>query len=93
MLLAEVVRVSREIAGTSARSRKTALLAELFAAAPPEEAALVVSYLAGRLPQGRPGVGWRALGQETEPAPEPTLTVRAVDAAVTELAAVAGPGS
>ncbi|MGW7457199.1 ATP-dependent DNA ligase [Streptomyces sp. NPDC054797] len=93
MLLAEVVRVSREIAGTSARSRKTALLAELFAAAPPEEAGLVVSYLAGRLPQGRPGVGWRALGQETEPAREPTLTVRAVDAAVTELAAVAGPGS
>ncbi|MGW7452727.1 ATP-dependent DNA ligase [Streptomyces sp. NPDC054787] len=93
MLLAEVVRVSAEIAGTSARSRKTALLAELFAAAPPEEAGLVVSYLAGRLPQGRPGVGWRALGQETAPAREPTLTVRAVDAAVTELAAVAGPGS
>ncbi|MEW2135876.1 ATP-dependent DNA ligase [Streptomyces sp. NPDC005409] len=93
MLLAEVVRVSAEITGTSARSRKTALLAELFAAAPPEEAGLVVSYLAGRLPQGRPGVGWRALGQETEPAREPTLTVRAVDAAVTDLAAVAGPGS
>lgn len=93
MLLAEVARVSREVADTSARSRKTALLAELFAAAPPEEAALVISYLAGRLPQGRPGIGWRTLGQEVEPAPEPTLTVRAVDAAVTELAAVAGAGS
>ncbi|MFE4211098.1 ATP-dependent DNA ligase, partial [Streptomyces goshikiensis] len=32
MLLAEVARVSAEVAGTSARSRKTALLAELFAA-------------------------------------------------------------
>ncbi|MGW5850230.1 ATP-dependent DNA ligase [Streptomyces sp. NPDC055254] len=93
MLLAEVARVSREVSETSARSRKTALLAELFAAAPPEEAGLVISYLAGRLPQGRPGIGWSALAQESEPAPEPTLTVRAVDAAVTELASVAGPGS
>ncbi|MFJ3204261.1 ATP-dependent DNA ligase [Streptomyces sp. NPDC086989] len=93
MLLADVARVSREVAGTAARSRKTALLAELFAAAPPEEAGLVISYLAGRLPQGRPGVGWRALGRDVEAAAEPTLTVTAVDAAVTELAAVAGPGS
>ncbi|OEJ34860.1 ATP-dependent DNA ligase [Streptomyces subrutilus] len=93
MLLADVARVSGEVAETSARSRKTALLAELFAAAPPEEAALVISYLAGRLPQGRPGIGWRALGQDVPPAHEPTLTVRAVDDAVTELAAVVGAGS
>ncbi|MFD3547281.1 ATP-dependent DNA ligase [Streptomyces sp. NPDC058655] len=93
MLLADVARVSREVADTSARSRKAALLAELFSAAPPEEAALVISYLSGRLPQGRPGIGWRTLGREVEPAPAPTLTVPAVDAAVTELAAVAGTGS
>ncbi|MFF5705032.1 ATP-dependent DNA ligase [Streptomyces sp. NPDC012794] len=93
MLLAEVARVSREVAETSARSRKTALLAELFAAAPAEEAGLVIAYLSGRLPQGRPGVGWRTLAQHTAPAAEPTLTVPAVDAAVSELAAVAGPGA
>ncbi|MFJ6793365.1 ATP-dependent DNA ligase [Streptomyces sp. NPDC091268] len=93
MLLADVARVSREVAETSARSRKSALLAELFAAVPADEAALVISYLAGRLPQGRPGIGWRALAREVEPAAEPTLTVPAVDAAVTELAAVAGTGS
>ncbi|WP_329315505.1 ATP-dependent DNA ligase [Streptomyces sp. NBC_01278] len=93
MLLAEVARVSREVAETSARSRKTALLAQLFAAAPPEEAGLVISYLAGRLPQGRPGIGWRALGRDVEAAAEPTLTVTAVDRAVAELAAVAGPGA
>lgn len=93
MLLAEVARVSREVAGTSARSRKTALLAELFAAAPAEEAGVVVAYLSGRLPQGRPGVGWRTLAQDTPPAAEPTLTVTAADAAVAELAAVAGPGA
>ncbi|MEU6294162.1 ATP-dependent DNA ligase [Streptomyces erythrochromogenes] len=93
MLLAEVARVSREVAATSARSRKTALLAELFAAAPPEEAGLVISYLSGRLPQGRPGIGWRTLAQETPPAVQPTLGVRDVDAAVGALAAQAGPGS
>ncbi|MBZ9599930.1 ATP-dependent DNA ligase [Streptomyces erythrochromogenes] len=93
MLLAEVARVSREVAATSARSRKTALLAELFAAAPPEEAGLVISYLSGRLPQGRPGIGWRTLAQESAPAPQPTLTVRDVDAAVSALAAEAGTGS
>ncbi|MFJ6780298.1 ATP-dependent DNA ligase [Streptomyces yangpuensis] len=93
MLLAEVARVSREVAATSARSRKTALLAELFAAAPPEEAGLVISYLSGRLPQGRPGIGWRTLAQESTPAPRPTLTVRDVDAAVSALAAESGAGS
>lgn len=93
MLLAEVARVSREVAETSARSRKTALLAELFAAAPPEEAALVIAYLAGRLPQGRPGIGWSALSREVAPADRPTLTVGAVDEAVTRLAAVSGTGS
>ncbi|MGW0363723.1 ATP-dependent DNA ligase [Streptomyces sp. NPDC002990] len=93
MLLADVARVSREVAETSARSRKTALLAELFAAAPPEEAGLVISYLAGSLPQGRPGIGWRALGRAVTPASAPSLTLRAVDAAVSELAAVAGTGA
>ncbi|KMO96806.1 ATP-dependent DNA ligase [Streptomyces roseus] len=93
MLLAEVARVSREVAETSARSGKTALLAELFSSAPPAEAGLVISYLSGRLPQGRPGIGWRALAREVEPAAEPTLTVTAVDAAVTEYAALAGAGS
>ncbi|MFE2143436.1 ATP-dependent DNA ligase [Streptomyces sp. NPDC059456] len=93
MLLAEVARVSREVAGTSARSHKTALLAELFAAAPPQEAALVISYLSGRLPQGRPGIGRRALAREVEPAAAPALTVTAVDAAVTEFAAARGTGA
>ncbi|MER6450601.1 ATP-dependent DNA ligase [Streptomyces venezuelae] len=93
MLLAEVARVSKEVAEASARSRKTALLAGLFADAPPQEAALVITYLSGRLPQGRPGIGWRTLGQETEPAGAPTLTVVDVDTAVGELAATRGAGS
>ncbi|MFJ7158292.1 ATP-dependent DNA ligase [Streptomyces sp. NPDC101118] len=93
MLLADVARVSREVAATSARSRKKELLAGLFAATDADDAPLVIAYLAGRLPQGRPGVGWSTLRHPVPPAPEPTLTVRDVDAAVTALAAVSGAGA
>ena len=61
MLLADLARVSGEVAATSARSRKIALLAGLFRAAAPEDVPVVIPYLAGRLPQGRIGVGWSVL--------------------------------
>ncbi|WP_282694544.1 ATP-dependent DNA ligase [Streptomyces sp. CC208A] len=97
MLLARVAEVSRQVAAVSARSRKTALLAELFTEATPEESPLVIAYLAGRLPQGRIGVGWSTLKQvvppAVAPAPAPVLTLAGVDAAMDALAAVAGPGS
>ncbi|SMF50101.1 ATP-dependent DNA ligase [Streptomyces sp. Amel2xC10] len=93
MLLSRLADVSREVAAASARSRKTALLAELFREAEAEEAPVVIPYLAGRLPQGRLGVGWKTLSRPVPPAAEPTLTVRAVDALLTELGQVAGPGS
>lgn len=57
MLLAELAQVSLAVAATSARSRKTALLADLFRNAGPEDVPVVIPYLAGRLPQGRIGVG------------------------------------
>ncbi|MEV1046388.1 ATP-dependent DNA ligase [Streptomyces sp. NPDC049916] len=93
MLLAELAQVSLEVAATSARSRKVALLAGLFQDAGPEDVPVVIPYLAGRLPQGRIGVGWRSFGDPVEPASEPTLTVTGVDAGLTALAAVSGPGS
>jgi DNA ligase 1 len=93
MLFAEVARVSQEIAGTSARSRKTALLAEFFRAADAADVPVAIAYLAGRLPQGRLGVGWAALRDRAAPAPVPTLTVAAVDAALTEVAELTGTGS
>ncbi|MEV5342197.1 ATP-dependent DNA ligase [Streptomyces sp. NPDC052676] len=93
MLLARLAQVSREVAATSARSRKTALLAQLFREAEAADAPVVIPYLAGRLPQGRLGVGWKVLGRPVAPAAEPTLTVREVDARLTELGKVAGPGS
>ncbi|AIA02291.1 ATP-dependent DNA ligase [Streptomyces noursei] len=93
MLLAAVARVSAEVAATTARSRKTALLAELFRAAAPEDAPVVIPYLAGRPPQGRIGIRWSALRDPPPPADRATLTVRDADRALTTLARVAGPGA
>ncbi|WP_433548883.1 ATP-dependent DNA ligase [Streptomyces sp. CA-294286] len=93
MLLETLARVSRDVAATSARSKKTALLAELFRAAAPEDVPIVVPYLSGRLPQGRIGIGWNLLREPVAPAAEPTLTVADVDAALTAFAAVAGRGA
>ncbi|MGW8574412.1 ATP-dependent DNA ligase [Streptomyces niveus] len=93
MLLATLAHVSQEVAATSARSRKIALLAELFRAAGPADVPVVIPWLAGRLPQGRIGVGWQALKDPVPAADTATLTIREADDAVTALAAVAGPGS
>ncbi|MFC9889236.1 ATP-dependent DNA ligase [Streptomyces pilosus] len=93
MLLSRLARVSQEVAATSARSRKIALLAELFREAEPADVPVVIPYLAGRLPQGRIGVGWKVLSRPVAPAAEPSLTVRQVDARLTELGGVSGPGS
>ncbi|MFJ3803088.1 ATP-dependent DNA ligase [Streptomyces sp. NPDC090088] len=93
MLLTRLAEVSREVAATAARSRKTALLAELFRETAPDDVPIVIPYLAGRLPQGRLGVGWKVLGRPVPPAAEPSLTVREVDARLTALGKVSGPGS
>ncbi|MGC0342497.1 ATP-dependent DNA ligase [Streptomyces sp. SLBN-8D4] len=93
MLLARLAHVSQEVAATSARSRKIALLAELFREAEADDVPIVIPYLAGRLPQGRLGVGWKVLSRPVAPAAEPTLTVHAVDALLSELGKVAGAGS
>ncbi|MFJ4828990.1 ATP-dependent DNA ligase [Streptomyces sp. NPDC088747] len=93
MLLSRLAQVSQEVAATSARSRKTALLAGLFRDAGPDDVPIVIPYLAGRLPQGRLGIGWKILSTPVSPAEEPTLTVREVDARLTEIGGVSGAGS
>ncbi|NJP99003.1 ATP-dependent DNA ligase [Streptomyces zingiberis] len=93
MLLAELAATSRDVAATSSRSEKVRLLARLFRDAEPAEAPLIITYLAGRLPQRRIGVGPRSLGGPHPPAPEPRLTVLEVDAALGAVAAVSGAGA
>ncbi|MBW1602009.1 ATP-dependent DNA ligase [Streptomyces sp. JJ66] len=93
MLLADLARTSRAVAATSARSAKVAHLAGLFRAAEPAEAPVAVTYLAGRLPQRRIGVGWRTLAESVPPAAAPSLTLGEVHAALDGIAAVSGKGA
>jgi DNA ligase-1 len=93
-LLADVVTASREVAATSARSRKVAILAELLRRLEPGEVPLAVGFLAGMPRQGRIGVGYSTVyGVEVEPAAEPSLTVEELDRALTEVAGMSGSGS
>lgn len=95
MLLAEVARTSTAVSGTAARTPKIAALAGLFTAAGPDDGPVVAGLLAGRPRQGRVGIGWAALSgaAAVAPAERATLTVAAVDRALTELATAAGRGS
>ncbi len=93
-LLADVVAASDEVAGTSSRSRKNAILAELLRRLEPDEIEVAVGFLTGAPRQGRIGVGWStAYGVERAAAAEPTLTLGNVDRAITVIQAATGDGS
>ncbi|QKW38646.1 ATP-dependent DNA ligase [Actinomadura sp. NAK00032] len=93
MLIAEIARTSEAVAGTSGRKAKVTALAGCLRRADAGEAATVVAYLSGELPQRQIGVGYAALRDLPPPAAEPSLTVPEVDASFTEIGAVSGPGS
>ncbi|MCB0978059.1 MAG: ATP-dependent DNA ligase [Acidimicrobiales bacterium] len=96
MLFVEIARASDELGATSARSDKTALLAELLRGTPVVEVEAVVGFLTGDVRQGRVGVGWRTLQKSAEGTPrseEAVLTVAEVDSTISELAGLSGPGS
>lgn len=102
MLLAEVATTSDAVAATRSRLAKRAAIADLLrrtATGEPTETdqattiEIVVAYIAGALRQRRTGLGWASLRELPPPATEPTLTVRDVDAAFAEMAALEGHGS
>ena len=97
MLLIDVATASAEVGASSARLAKIARIADLLTRAGEDGdarlVAVIVAWLSGDLPQRQIGVGWAALRSLPEPAHEPTLAVDAVDAAFTEIGAVAGKGS
>ncbi len=93
-LLADVATASTEVAGTSARSRKVAILADLLRTLDRDEVAIAVGLLSGVPRQGRVGVGYATVyGLEPEPAPEPSLTVTDVDRAISGIEEASGSGS
>ncbi|RBY87810.1 ATP-dependent DNA ligase [Blastococcus sp. TF02A-30] len=97
MLLADVVTASGAVAATRARTAKAAAIAELLRRADAGEVEPATAWLAGEPRQardGRLGVGWRTLSRlAPPPADEPSLTVAAVDGALTEVAGISGTGS
>ena len=96
-LLAELVRASARVSGTSSRLAKVREIAGLLGGLPPAEIAIGVSYLAGELPQGRIGVGYAAVQAAAAAAgaapTEATLSLEQADRCVAELAGIRGSGA
>jgi ATP-dependent DNA ligase I len=93
VLLTEIAEVSRAVAATSARLAKIDMLAAALREAGPLEVPIAVAYLSGELPQRQIGVGWAALRSGFPPAAQASLTLSDVDAGLSAIGAVSGPGS
>jgi DNA ligase-1 len=93
-LLADVVTASRQVAVTSSRSRKVAILAELLSRLDASEVAICVGFLSGVPRQGRVGVGYSTIyGIEVRPAGEAPLTVTDIDRVIADIEDATGSGS
>ena len=93
-LLADVVAASNEVAGTSSRSRKVAILAELLGRLDSSEVPFAVGFLSGAPRQGRVGVGYATIyGVQPAPAEKASLVIGDLDRAVAEIQAATGSGS
>jgi ATP-dependent DNA ligase I len=93
-LLADLVTASREVAETSSRSGKVAILAELLGRLEPGEVPLAVGFLAGVPRQGRVGVGYSTIyGIDAPPAATPSLTIEDLDRAIAAVQGTTGSGS
>jgi DNA ligase-1 len=92
--LADVVAASQDVAGTSSRLRKIAILGDLLRALQPAEVPIVVGFLTGIPRQGRVGVGYATVyGVEQHAATETSLAVGELDRAIADIQAATGGGS
>jgi DNA ligase-1 len=93
-LLADVVTASNDVADTSSRSRKVAILAELLRRLDASEVPISVGFLSSVPRQGRVGVGYSTIyGIERRPASGPSLTIDELDRAIAEIQGATGSGS
>ncbi|HTO53817.1 MAG TPA: ATP-dependent DNA ligase [Myxococcota bacterium] len=92
---ARVVHTSQRVAGARARLEKVRELAATLRDLDVEELEIGAHYLAGELPQGRIGVGYKVLQKAADcaPASEVGLTLREVDRGLSEIAQIQGAGS
>ncbi|HEY7273249.1 MAG TPA: ATP-dependent DNA ligase [Actinoplanes sp.] len=93
MLFSDIAATSAAVTATSGRNAKIELLADALRRLDPDEVPPGSAYLAGELRQRQTGVGYASLRDRPAPAAEPSLTVRAVDTAIAEIASVSGAGS
>ncbi|WFE57636.1 ATP-dependent DNA ligase [Micromonospora sp. WMMD712] len=89
----DLAATSAAVGATTGRRAKVELLAAALRSLDPAEIPAGAGWLAGELRQRQTGVGWAGLRDLPQPAAEPTLTVRAVDAVIDDIASVGGPGS
>ena len=93
-LLVDVATASSEVADTSSRSRKVAILAELLRRLDVDEIPIAVGFLSGVPRQGRVGIGYSTIYRvEHARAVEPTLTVGDLDRAIVAVSEATGAGS
>jgi DNA ligase 1 len=92
--LAELVRVSRQVAGTPSRLAKVRALADFLKPLGAGEIGIALPYLSGDIRQGRLSLGYASLqGGLGAPAASPSLTLHEVDRAFAELKSVKGKGA
>ena len=96
MLLARLVEVSAQVAGTGSRLAKRDLIADLLAEVAAEdtdaEVDIAASYLSGTLRQRRTGVGGRGLTDVPPPAADASVSLTEADATLERISALAGSG-
>ena len=96
MFLFDLVKCSEDIAGVRSRNAKAQHIAELLRRCGDRaELSIAVSYLIGKLPQGRIGLGPSTIreARPTTSASEPSLVLPYVDNVFTTIATIKGPGS
>jgi DNA ligase-1 len=92
--LADVVNTSELVAGTSSRSKKIAILAELLQKLEPSELPIAVGFLTGVPRQGRIGIGYSTIyGVEHVLARGASITLQELDAAIAAIQETTGSGS
>jgi DNA ligase-1 len=93
MRLAEIVEISARVGLTSSRLAKVDALATCLRRTGADEVGIAVNWLSGSVRQQRLGIGGAAVSKvrhTCEPAPEPTLTLMEVDAALERIAGASG---
>jgi DNA ligase 1 len=95
MLLAELIDASRRVAETRSRLAKVEAMAQCLRRIEADEMALGVAYLSGDTAQGKVGIGYAMVREawNSPPAPQPSLNLSDVHAAIGRVASLQGAGS